>query len=179
MQKLDRRSFREKRVAPPFMMPNPCKYVSLIPHSLHTTAYIVSWEPEGRYCRSSMFRWEPEGRYRHTLCTAIAPFWFSTKHAWSAVTPFWLSTDYIWSYGQNYVIYIESQKCAINNLKCSVENQKGVVAVQSLWWCQFSTEHLWIMIAPLWLSTGRYFSYISAALIAHISNYMANLHLKS
>ena len=39
---------------------------------------IVSWEPEGRYCRSKMFRWEPEGRYCHWLCTAIAPFLFST-----------------------------------------------------------------------------------------------------
>ena len=26
---------------------------------------IVSWEPEGRYCKSKMFRWEPEGRYCH------------------------------------------------------------------------------------------------------------------
>ena len=68
--------------------------------------YLVSWEPEGRYCRSKMFRWEPEGRhchwlctaiaygtYCHWLCTAIAPFWFSTEHLWAAITPFWLSTD--------------------------------------------------------------------------------------
>ena len=54
---------------------------------------IVSWEPEGRYCRSTMFRWEPEWRYCHWLCTVIAPFWFSTKHLWAAITPFWLSTD--------------------------------------------------------------------------------------
>ena len=54
---------------------------------------VVSWEPEGRYCRSKMFRWEPEGRYCHWLCTAIAPFWFSTEHLWAAITPFWLSTD--------------------------------------------------------------------------------------
>ena len=53
----------------------------------------VSWEPEGRYCRSKMFRWEPEGRYCHWLWTAIAPFWFSMEHLWAAITPFWLSTD--------------------------------------------------------------------------------------
>ena len=40
-----------------------------------------------------MFHWEPEGRYCHWLCTAIAPFWFSTEHLWAAITPFWLSTD--------------------------------------------------------------------------------------
>ena len=28
---------------------------------------VVSWEPEGRYCRSKMFHWEPEGRYCHRL----------------------------------------------------------------------------------------------------------------
>ena len=55
--------------------------------------HIVSWEPEGRYCRSKMFRWEPEGRYCHWLCTAIAPFWFSMEHLWAAITPSWLSTD--------------------------------------------------------------------------------------
>ena len=55
--------------------------------------YIVSWEPEGRYCRSKMFCWEPEGRYCHWLCTAIVSFWFSMEHLWAAITPFWLSTD--------------------------------------------------------------------------------------
>ena len=55
--------------------------------------YIVSWEPEGHYCRSKMFHWEPEGCYCHWLCTAIAPFWFSTEHLWAAIMPFWLSTD--------------------------------------------------------------------------------------
>ena len=55
---------------------------------------IVSWEPEGRYCRSKLFCWAPEGRYCHWLCTAIAPFWFSTE-LFSAIAPFWLSTDNI------------------------------------------------------------------------------------
>ena len=55
--------------------------------------YVVSWEPEGRYCRSKMFRWEPERRYCCTKSIAIAPFWFSTEHLWIAITPFWLSTD--------------------------------------------------------------------------------------
>ena len=58
--------------------------------------HIVSWEPEGRYCRSKMFRWEPEGRYCHWLCTAIAPFSFSTEHLCSAITPYWFSTDDIY-----------------------------------------------------------------------------------
>ena len=48
--------------------------------------YIVSWEPEGRYCSSEMFRWEPEGCY---CCTtkymAIVPFWFSKEHGCTAV----------------------------------------------------------------------------------------------
>ena len=56
-------------------------------------SHFVSWEPEGRYCRSKMFCWEPEGRYCHWLCTAITPFWFSTEHLWAAIMPFWLSTD--------------------------------------------------------------------------------------
>ena len=64
-----------------------CIVISIMKH-------IVSWEPEGRYCRSKIFHWEPEGRYRHTLCTAIAPCWFSTEHLWSAIMPFWLSNDY-------------------------------------------------------------------------------------
>ena len=42
-----------------------------------------------------MFHWEPEGGYRNRLCTAIAPFWFSTDHLWTAVAPFWLATDNI------------------------------------------------------------------------------------
>ena len=31
--------------------------------------------------------------YCHRLCTAIAPFWFSTEHLWTAIMSFWLSTD--------------------------------------------------------------------------------------
>ena len=62
-------------------------------HKAFRILHIVSWEPEGRYCRSKMFLWEPEGRYRHTLCTATAPFWFSMEHLWIAIMPFWLSTD--------------------------------------------------------------------------------------
>ena len=34
---------------------------------------IVSWEPEGHYCRSKMFRWEPEGRCCCTKSMAIGP----------------------------------------------------------------------------------------------------------
>ena len=32
-------------------------------HFLNASKWLVSWEPEGRYCNSTMFRWEPEGRY--------------------------------------------------------------------------------------------------------------------
>ena len=53
---------------------------------------IVSWEPEGHYHYSKMFHCEPEGRFCHWLCTAIAPFWFSTEHLWILIAPFWLST---------------------------------------------------------------------------------------
>ena len=68
--------------------------VSFIDCNSHLQALdIVSWEPEGRYCRPKMFRWEPEGRYRCTKSMAISQFWFSTEHLWSAITPFWLSTD--------------------------------------------------------------------------------------
>ena len=63
------------------------------PQALCPIEHIVSWEPEGRYCRWKMFRWEPEGRYCYWLCTSIVPFWFSTEHLWAAITPFWLSTD--------------------------------------------------------------------------------------
>ena len=40
-----------------------------------------------------MFHSEPEGRYCHRLCTAIAPFLFSTEHPCKSLMPFWLSTD--------------------------------------------------------------------------------------
>ena len=56
---------------------------------------IVSWEPEGSYHYSTMFHWEPEGQYHHRLCTAIAPFWFSTELRWTAITPFLFSADII------------------------------------------------------------------------------------
>ena len=48
----------------------------------------------------------------------------------------------------------ESQKGAIADQRCSVENQKGAnpwlcTAIAPLW---FSTEHLWAAIMPFWLS---------------------------
>ena len=73
-------------------LPHPMVFIIQLKKGI----YIVSWEPEGRYCRSKMFRWEPEGRYCHWRCTAIAPFWFSMEHLWAAITPFWLSTDDIY-----------------------------------------------------------------------------------
>ena len=115
-------------------------------------SHIVSWEPEGRYCRSKTFRWEPEGRYCHILCTAIASFWLSTEHLWVAITPFWLSTDDI--------SWAERQKGINAVRRCSVENQKVDIAINfftaiSPFW--FSTEHLWTsaLLALNW----RYYSY--------------------
>ena len=40
-----------------------------------------------------VFHWEPEGHYCQSVCTAIAPFWFSMEHCWIVIMPFWLSTD--------------------------------------------------------------------------------------
>ena len=68
--------------------------------------HIVSWEPEGRYCR---------------LCTAIAPFWFSTEHLWTAIAPVWLSTDdiliqraRIWWIWQLVHVQYSTNHCNIN-----------------------------------------------------------------
>ena len=97
-------------------------YVPKLPMALVTFWFsadnIVSWEPEGRYCRSKMFHWEPEGRYWHWLCTSIAPFWFSMDHLWVAVMPFWLSTDdIVYSYLQELLKPVHrsyrSTKCNI------------------------------------------------------------------
>ena len=41
--------------------------------------------------------WEPERHHRHSLCTAIAPFWFSRGYIWVLITPFWLSNSDIFS----------------------------------------------------------------------------------
>ena len=54
---------------------------------------------------------------------------------------------------------VESQKGAITIQRCSVENQKGAItidirtAITPFW---FSTEHLWIVIAPLLALNWRY-----------------------
>ena len=46
---------------------HPWKVLCIVIHLIlvwcQWKTHIVSWEPEGRYCRSTMFRWEPEGRY--------------------------------------------------------------------------------------------------------------------
>ena len=56
--------------------------------------HVVTWEPKWRHQYWKMFCWEPEGCYHHGICTAIAPFWFSTEHlSWILIVPFWLSTD--------------------------------------------------------------------------------------
>ena len=73
-------------------------------HFIKDQVHIVSWEPEGHFCRWKMFRWEPEERYCHTFCTAIGPFWFSTGHLWYAKMPFWLSTDGICAYYTDEVL---------------------------------------------------------------------------
>ena len=70
--------------------------------------------------------WEPEGRYCHWLCTAIAPFWFSTEHLWAAIMPFWLSTDNL--------IYTQSvlNKFLIGKLS----NNKLKWYKNEYWWCK-------------------------------------------
>ena len=56
---------------------------------------IVTWEPEGRYALFIRYSVEiSEGLYHQRLRNAIAPFWFSTKHALILlIAPFWLSID--------------------------------------------------------------------------------------
>ena len=63
--------------------------------------HIFSWEPEGRYCRSKLFHWEPEGRYCHWLCTAMAPFWFSTEHLWQVCNNAHLALN--WRYAKSNI----------------------------------------------------------------------------
>ena len=86
--------------------------------------HIVSWEPGGRYHYSKMFHWEPEGRYRHIIFTAVVPFWFSTAHLWIVIAAFWHVFISISS--------VESQGDAITIQRCSIENQKGAIAIEFL-----------------------------------------------
>ena len=59
----------------------------------------AQWTPSCACGKGSLIMirwWGPQGRYCHRLCTAIAPFWFSTEHLWTVLIPFWLSTDIMW-----------------------------------------------------------------------------------
>ena len=55
------------------------------------------------------FCWEQKGAIPiYRLCTAIAPFWFSTEHRWVVIALFWLT------------------------MISSVESQKGIIAAQDV-----------------------------------------------
>ena len=69
------------------------------------------------YHYSKMFRWEPEGRYHHRLCTAIAPFWFSTEHVWLVIAPFWLSN---WRYVPIWILLNSIQKIGKFSIEISI-----------------------------------------------------------
>ena len=53
---------------------------------------------EMQWIRPNLFIFQ-RSYYRHRLCTATAPFWFSTEHRWIVIMPFWLSTN--WWYDLN------------------------------------------------------------------------------
>ena len=93
-------------------------------------------------------------------------FRFSTEHLWIVIVPFWLSTD------KFYISSAESQKGAIADQRCFVENQKGAIAIDFVpaiapFW--FSTEHLWSAITPFWLSTDN----MNAGKESSFQNYIA------
>ena len=59
----------------------------------------LTYNPEGRYCRSKMFQWEPsKGAIAIDICTAfnsaiLVLHGTSLSCNWTKLTPFWLSTD--------------------------------------------------------------------------------------
>ena len=107
-------------------------------------------------CRSKMFRWEPEGRYCHRLCTAIAPFWFSTDEVCKDISGImWLNVNdptmhyltrlekaafNIWGLPLplevvwKHISSVESQNGAIAIQRCSVQNQKGAITIDCVQW---------------------------------------------
>ena len=128
--------------------------------------HIVSWEPEGRYCRSKMFPWEPEGRYCHWFCTAIAPFWFSREHLWSAIAPFWLSSDDIppdsmrvggggggeFAIDYNYWYHNRGLPCSRSQMKLN-EMKQTEMKWNEIKWAQSNLrnlKYLVILFAALW-----------------------------
>ena len=101
-----------------------------------TKISFVSWEPEGRYCRSKMFRWEPQGRYCHWFCTAIAPFWLPTEHLWAAITPFWLSTDdFFVTTEQNRVFFFVAEMQIISYSFVNLNHLQINSQYFKIYWC--------------------------------------------
>ena len=56
--------------------------------------------------------------------------WYHSQH-----THIWRSNGkFEWNLTWSFISSVESQKGAINIQRCSIENQKGTIAMQSLWW---------------------------------------------
>ena len=100
------------------------------------TAHSVSWEPEGRYHYSKMFRWEPEWHFHHRLCTAnralLVLSGTSLKIDSALLTLNWWLVAWC-EKGQELQLLCILCEGTVNR-RMTAENQKGVIAVQSLWW---------------------------------------------
>ena len=122
-----------------------------------------------------MFRWEPEGCYRCAESMAIAPFWFSMEHRLIVLTPFWSLADNI---SLAHLVTFLSIISIVHFIICVSEIKLSQTVSRepegryrhsnmSYWepegrYCHrhctgivpfwFSTKHLWILIAPFWLS---------------------------
>ena len=97
-----------------------------------------------------MFHWEPEGHHHHTLCTARAPFWFSTEDRGIVITPFWLSTNDIFSWESELGPY----NCSSKMFHWEPEGRYRCTASMTIVPFWFSMEHHWKVITPFWLSTN-------------------------
>ena len=70
------------------------------------------WEPEGHYHYSMMFRWEPEGHYHYSM-----------KFRWEPERHYHYSND----------VPLRTRRALSLFKWCSVENQKGTIAIQCLY----------------------------------------------
>ena len=112
-----------------------------------------------------MFRWEPKGHYRPRLCTAIAPFWFSTNHLYPVLTPFSLSTDELKSFvakrnKRNFLHF--KLRPPEYNTKLRISNDIPLLTYEGIF------LKLWSTVSHNVLTV---FLYISAVSIANISTW--------
>ena len=114
---------------------------------------IVSWGPEGHYCRSKMFRWEAEGRYCHRFCTAIAPFWFFNGTSLNCNNALLVLN---WQNEVLLIISWEPQEHYHYSMMFCWDPEGRyhyihpmVILIATFW---FSMEHCWIVIKPFWFS---------------------------